>query len=385
MHRRDVLQLFAGVAVAGVPAFQPARQDRLVIAGGGILGANLAYALARRGAPVTLLEKTGPAAGATANSFAWINSTFSKQPWAYFNLNRLGMDAWRQLDRELGGELPVTWGGSLEWYGDDKAAAALRESVKRHQVWGYPTEVVSEARLKALERNILFGTVAAASHSTAEGQVDPVRATEVLLAQAAKLGARIVHPCEVTGLDQAQGRLRAVRTTQGDIEADVLIIACGTDTPAVAAMAGIVVPLKPSPGILVHTTPQPRVLERVVLAPQAHMKQKPDGRIVTGTGFGGTPSRDSSREAGAAFLKTASAVLPPLRDATLDTVTLGWRPLPKDEFPIVGFATGRRDVYITVMHSGVTLSPLVGRLAAVEILDGVKAEPLEPYRLTRFA
>ena len=36
------------------------------------------------------------------------------------------------------------------------------------------------------------------------------------------------------------------------------------------------------------------------------------------------------------------------------------------------------------MHSGVTMSPLIGRLAAIEILDGVKAEPLESYRLSRF-
>jgi glycine/D-amino acid oxidase-like deaminating enzyme len=387
MHRRTVLQLFAGIAVAGRPGVQPAprARDRVVIVGGGILGASLAYQLARRGAPVTLLEKERPASGATANSFAWINATFSKRPWAYFNLNRLGMDAWRQLDRELAGELPVTWGGSIEWYGEAARAAEFRDELKHHQAWGYPTETVDEARLHALERHVTFGRVAAAGHSTAEGQVDPVRATEILLARAVALGARVEYPCELTGIDQTQNRLRAVRTTKGDVEGDVLVVACGIDTPRVAAMAGVTVPLKPSPGVLVHTTPQPRLLERVVLAPIAHMKQKPDGRIVTGVGFGGTPTTDSSREGGAAFLKTASAVLPQLADASLERVTLGWRPLPKDDFPIVGFAPGRTDLYVTVMHSGVTLAPLVSRLAAVEILDGVLAEPLEPYRLARFA
>jgi glycine/D-amino acid oxidase-like deaminating enzyme len=58
--------------------------------------------------------------------------------------------------------------------------------------------------------------------------------------------------------------------------------------------------------------------------------------------------------------------------------------LPKDSFPIVGFPDGRRDIYLTVMHSGITLGPLVGRLAAMEILDGVRIEPLAPYRLERF-
>ena len=184
-----------------------------------------------------------------------------------------------------------------------------------------------------------FGPVAAAGHATLEGHVDPVRVTEVLLAEAAKLGARVQHPCEVTGLDQPQGRLRAVKTSSGDIPADVLVVACGTDTPRVARLAGLTVPLKESPGVLVHTAPLPALIDRVILAPAAHMKQKPDGRVVTGVGFGGTPSKDASREGGEAFLKMAATVLPALRGATLEKVTLGWRPLPADEFPIVGTAT----------------------------------------------
>src|SRR5207302_9034843 len=131
--------------------------------------------------------------------------------------------------------------------------------------------------------------------------------------------------------------------------------------------------------------PKPPLLERIVLAPIAHMKQNPDGRIVTGSGFGGSPTTKADRETGETFLKTASAVLPEFAQMDVEKVTLGWRPLPQDEFPIIGFAPKRRDVYITVMHSGVTLSPLVAHLGAIEILDGVDAEPLAPYRPARFA
>ena len=68
----------------------------------------------------------------------------------------------------------------------------------------------------------------------------------------------------------------------------------------------------------------------------------------------------------------------------LERVTLGWRPLPKDDHPVVGFVHRQSDVYLAVMHSGVTLAPLIGRLAAQEILDDVRVELLEPYRLERF-
>jgi glycine/D-amino acid oxidase-like deaminating enzyme len=384
LRRRTLLQLVLGAAFAHVPRRSAAAAERIVIAGGGIIGANLAYRLAKRGAAVTLLEKTRPASGATANSFAWINATYSKQPRAYFNLNRLGIEAWLQIDRELGGDLPVRWGGSVEWYGDDRRAEQLRDAIRHHQAWGYPTHLIDDAALRALESHIAPGRVRAAAHAEIEGSADPVRATEVLLERAARAGARVVHPAEVTGLDERNGRLRAVRTRDGDVEADVLIVACGTDTPRVAAMAGVRVPLKDSPGVLVHTAPQPRVLERVVLSPLGHMKQKPDGRIVTGSDFGGTPTTDASRDAGERFLKSASEVLPALGASDVEKVTLGWRPLPSDEFPVIGFAPKRRDVYIAVMHSGVTLSPLVAHLAGIEILDGVDAEPLEPYRPARF-
>jgi glycine/D-amino acid oxidase-like deaminating enzyme len=383
--RRTLLRLFAGAAVAAVPRLSSEGLARVVIAGGGIIGANLAYRLAKRGASVTLLERTRPASGATANSFAWINATYSKQPFAYFHLNRLGIEAWQELDRELAGELPLRWGGSVEWYGDEQRAATLREQVRHHAAWGYPAHLIAEPALRALEPHVQPGRIGAAAHAELEGAVDPVRSTEVLIERAKREGARVEYPAEVVGLDERNGRLRAVRSTAGDVEADLLIIACGTDTPRVASMAGVRVPLKDSPGVLVHTVPQSRLLDRVVLSPIAHMKQKPDGRVVTGSGFGGSPAPDASRDAGERFLQTASQVLPALGTSQLEKVTLGRRPLPQDEFPIIGFPSNRRDVYVTVMHSGVTLSALVGHLVAIEILDGVMVEPLAPYRPARFS
>src|SRR5438874_5594652 len=152
--RRRLLQLFGGMAMAAAGRAGGAAPKRIVIAGGGIIGANLAYRLAKRGAEVTLVERTRPASGATANSFAWINATYSKQPFAYFQLNRLGIEAWQQLDRELPGDLPLRWGGSVEWYGDQKRAAQFRDEIRRHQAWGYPTHVLDEAALHALEPRI---------------------------------------------------------------------------------------------------------------------------------------------------------------------------------------------------------------------------------------
>jgi len=60
------------------------------------------------------------------------------------------------------------------------------------------------------------------------------------------------------------------------------------------------------------------------------------------------------------------------------------KPVPEDGEPIVGFADSDRRVYVCVTHSGVTLAPVLGSFAALEIVEGVDVEPLAPYRLARF-
>jgi glycine/D-amino acid oxidase-like deaminating enzyme len=137
-----------------------------------------------------------------------------------------------------------------------------------------------------------------------------------------------------------------------------------------------------SPGVLAHVTPQKRIVERVILSPVGNVKQKPDGRIVVGSDFGKTS--DTSPEAARNLLSKVSAVLPGLDKMEIEKVTLGYRPIPRDGHPIIGFPAGRSDVYIAVMHSGMTLGPLVGRFAALEILDGANVDPLAQYRLERF-
>ena len=99
------------------------------------------------------------------------------------------------------------------------------------------------AALQALEPKVLPGTMAAGAHWSDEGHIDPVGVTEKILAKAQANGARLLCPAEVTGLDLARGALRAVRTTAGELPADVMVVACGVDTLRVAAFAGVRVPL----------------------------------------------------------------------------------------------------------------------------------------------
>jgi glycine/D-amino acid oxidase-like deaminating enzyme len=357
----------------------------VVIVGGGIVGATIAYRLVQRGAQVTLLEKSKPAAGATGASFAWINATFSKQPRNYFDLNLLGIFGWRRLDREFSGELEVQWGGSVEWYPPGPAADALRKDVARSQQWGYPVHLVDQIEFHRLLPFLMPEQFAAASFSEREGAVDPVAVTQTIVDHVKQLGARVIYPCEVKGIVRANGKASAVETSNGRFDLDTLVLASGVQTPNLAAMADVRVPLKISPGVLAHTVPVAPLLDRVALGPHAHVKQNPDGRVVTGSDFGGTPVTDSSPAFGEKLLSRAAAYLPELAQAKLDTVTLGWRVMPQDEYPILGFADHCPNLYIAATHSGVTLAPIIGQFAALEILDGARVDMLAPYRLSRFS
>ena len=96
----------------------------VIITGAGIVGATLAYHLASGGASVTIIERSRPASGVTARSFAWINIIHGNAP----DLARLRNPAiadYRRLERELNGALAIDWNGALTWSGNPAESERL--------------------------------------------------------------------------------------------------------------------------------------------------------------------------------------------------------------------------------------------------------------------
>lgn len=399
-ERRDFLRLSAGASLGATLVRSPG-EGRIVIIGGGIIGASICYRLARRGAEVTLIERVGPAAGATGASFAWINASFTKQPRDYYDLNRHGVDAFRALHQELGPELSVVWSGTIEWYANAARAAELRRMVQIQQAWGYPISFIEPPALARLEPRVRFDVGATATLAETEGHVDAAAATRLLLRRAQAAGARIIHPCNVERIiSRADHYL--LRTTEGEITGSTLVLACGIETERMAAMAGVSIPLVPAPGIVMRTTPQPAVIRHLLVTEDVHLRRQIDGRVVIGDDYGppATPAHQplatqpadfSNRQIalrhGRRMLAAAARHVPSVAGVPIESVRLCWRPMPRDSYPVIGFAgpasAGRR-LYVAVTHSGVTLGPLFGRLATAEILDGVEVDLLAPYRPGRF-
>ncbi|MDE2220213.1 MAG: FAD-binding oxidoreductase, partial [Gammaproteobacteria bacterium] len=289
MRRRQFLKtltgmgaaLVSGAAAAGTGAGTTTRSGgprlRVGVVGGGIVGASIAWRLAEAGAEVMQFERTAPAAGATRNSFAWLNAFVDDRHYQALRLASIAV--WRELDQPLG--LGITWGGYLNWAHDAAEAEAVRANAAQMAGTAYPVRNLASAEFAGFGPAIEPGPVAAAIYSALDGHIDPVHATLQFLAQARLRSARFQCPVEVQRLEMRAGRLRAVHTSSGVVPLDRLVIAAGVDAPALLAMAGFRLQLRHSPGFLAHSTPAPLEVRTVCDAPGGlSFKQMADGALV---------------------------------------------------------------------------------------------------------
>ena len=374
--------------------------SKVVVIGAGILGASIAWRLAHRGVHVTLIDRGRPGHGASSHSFAWINAG-AKEPIGYHNLNRRSLEMWPRFAAAIGDDgdpesVGLRWGGKVSWESDATAAEALMQRVRQLQTWGYPTRLIDAAELRKLEPSLEVGPVAAAEYSPNEGQVEPQMVVDACLRRLEEMGHEVVVETEVRGFEQdGRGRIQGLATTSGTRAVDAVVLAAGTDTTRLAAQAGVNVPQAESPGVVIRTDPQPPLLHNVpiVYAPplgdgrrEIHIRQCADGRLMIGEGDQESLAEDDSQAHADDLLARACRYLPGLSGAQAVPVPVGWRPMPLDGYPVLGFASEAPNLYVALTHSGVTLAPSLSQLAAQEICDGTPADAvLGPYRPQRFA
>ena len=372
----------------------------VAVVGAGIMGAAIAWRLATRGVHVVLIEKGQPGEGASSHSFAWINAG-AKEPIDYHNLNRRSLEMWTRFSAAIGDDGDPTsaglrWGGKVAWESVPANAEALVARVRQLQSWGYPSRLIDASELQELEPALNVGNVAAAEFSPNEGQVEPQMVVDCCLRRLNEFGCEIRVSTEVNGFEQSSdGRIVRLQTRSGYREADAVVIAAGTETTALASLAGVSVPQARSPGVVIRTNPLPPLLENVpvVYAPalgdgrrEIHMRQCTDGRVMIGEGDQESLAEDDSEAHADDLLDRARQYLPGLAGARAVPVPVGWRPMPLDGYPVMGFASAAPNLYLALTHSGVTLAPALSQLAAQEICDGAPADAvLGPYRPDRFA
>jgi glycine/D-amino acid oxidase-like deaminating enzyme len=367
--------------IAGRP--RASRPDVVVI-GAGVVGACVALRLAQGGARVSVVDAGRPAGGASGASFAWTNS-FNKPPRPYHDLNVGGMAEHGALCRELaGGWLHRV--GNLKWEQAPALQASLAETVERLRGWSYPIDALTPAEARRLEPELAIDpSVELVAHTPEDGWVEVVPLVAAVLAAATGAGARVLPARRVVGLPQRAGRIRGVLIEPGgELGADCVVDCAGPSAGEVARLAGIELALGREPGRLVYTAPVATTLKRLVHAPGVQFRPDGSGRIALADEIhdlvvDGRPDPWTPEQS----VASAARYLPALAGATVEAVRVGVRPMPADRLPAVGPVPGAEGLYLVVSHSGVTLGPLWGRLAAGEILSGGTDPRLDAFRPAR--
>lgn len=364
-----------------------------MIVGAGIIGASIAYYLSqRKGVAVTLLERDAPGGGASEHSFAWVNA-FGKEPRDYHTLNRRSLDMWYRLAHQLDADIGIHYGGEMRWENDPERGMQLRQRIQQIQMWGYPCRLITRDEMLTLEPYLRPGTVEAASFSEADIHIETDKFINVCIQRACEAGAVVYSNTNVVGFTVHNDSITAVKTDDSEFPCDVVVLASGIQTTELASLAQMNIPQQRSPGIVIKTTPCDPILHNVAVihAPPTdenhqhlHLRQLTDGSLRIGQGTQEGINRDDSQLHADTLLARAKAYLPAITDAEAIPTPVGYRPMPLDGFPVLGFAEAVPNLYTSLMHSGVTLAPLVGEMAALEIADNARIDWFAPYRPERF-
>ena len=229
------------------------REARVVVIGSGIVGSSIAFHLAEQGWRDLVLLDKGPLPNPGGSTGHASNFVFpvdhSKE------MTTLTLDSVRQYVN-LGAFIES---GGIEVARTEERMQELWRRISSAKSWGVDSvSMVSPAEIKELVPYVDESVLLGGFYTPSVGIVDALGACAAMRERAETGGALAVFPeLEVVEIDVERGRVRRLRTTGGDVEAEVVIIACGVWSPKVARLAGASVPLTPAVHQMIDVAPVP--------------------------------------------------------------------------------------------------------------------------------
>ncbi len=230
-----------------------ASDRRVVVIGAGIVGNSVAYHLTRLGVTdITMVDK-GPLpnpGGSTGHASNFIFPVDHSKEMTSLTLE--SMRQYKDLDVFIES-------GGIEVARTEARMQELTRRMASAKSWGIePVALLTPAQVKDHVPYIDERLILGGFYTPGAGVVDSLRAGTIMRERAVEAGMTVMANTEVVGIDVEHGRVRRVRTTKGNIDTDLIVIACGAWSPRIARMAGASIPLTPMVHQMIDIGPAPR-------------------------------------------------------------------------------------------------------------------------------
>jgi len=255
------------------------------------------------------------------------------------------------------------------------------------QKHGIPAEVLDKAALHDREpaaRDDVLGGV----YFTGDANVHPATFLRLLGERVRSMGAEVFEHTPVTGFDVSGERIRAVKTSAGDFEADEIVLAAGVWSPLVARDLKLSLPIQSARGYSLTMSATKAMPRHALLLGERSVAISPMGDLLRFTGRLELSNIDRTVSAKqVAGIERATREYIHL-DEKLDIheTWAGLRPTTPDGMPIIGRSPRHSNLVIATGHAmlGLSLGPGTGQVVA-ELVNGLEtAFDLSPLRVGRF-
>lgn len=364
-----------------------------IIVGGGVIGAAVAYFLAERREPgVVLLERATLGSGTSKGGLGGIRHQFVDE--LDVRLSKLATAFWRTFDDLTGARHDFHQRGYLFLANTDEGLAELREPMPLYERVGVNVEMVDRTVIADLVPGMRVDDVAGGRFGAEDGYGDPLEALAGFAAFARLAGVEIREGVPVRELVRSGDRVTGVRTDDGVLTADRVLLATGCWTAPLAATAGVALPIWPYARSIMESEPVPLLRNSpMVVEWESGFHFRPKGNAVRfampnltadGATEKGPPRPPGSFVPGAypplevppslePWVRARAAWRHPLLAGV--RIRSSWScyyEMTPDDHPIVGAVPGVDGLYIAAGFSGHGFmhAPATARLVVEEMLDG---------------
>lgn len=229
-------------------------QAQVVIIGGGVGGASIAYHLTRLGwQDMVVLERSELTSGSTFHSAGLVGQLRTSVNLT--KMIRYSTDLYRRLKAET--DVDPGWRevGSLRLASSPERLEELKRLVALSRSFGLPLELITAQEAQQLFPLMTTEGVEGAVYLPTDGFIDPTGLTMALVAGAKTRGATFLTETRVQAIHLKDGRVQAVVTDRGLIQTEIVVNAAGMWAAEIGRMVGLNLPVIPMAHLYLITKP----------------------------------------------------------------------------------------------------------------------------------